>query len=308
MPVSSSGFRIAILAAVVVVTAAPAQAQLGGLVRRAAERRVEQKAEDRIGAANLIEPTFDATTIEITAARLDRYTAAMETLKRSRAANRQRYDALQTQRAALLDSASAAYNKRDAEAYQQADSRYGTCRSEVRRGLDAESEKKMAELQARMQRDPIGSQNDPQVKAFVAAMQEMAQAQQRGDTAASARSVRRMQSMVGGTADSLATNRAVVAKCGALPAKPASMVREEGYRKRAAELDEQARALLSVAGGVKGTEVGMTDAQARMLWERIQSWLNGVAAAPITRTFLRAEYDLLVARRNELKRAFSGIE
>ena len=33
----------------------------------------------------------------------------------------------------------------------------------------------------------------------------------------------------------------------ALPAKPASMVREEAYRQRAAELDEQARALLSVA-------------------------------------------------------------
>jgi len=51
----------------------------------------------------------------------------------------------------------------------------------------------------------------------------------------------------------------------------------------------------------------MTDLQARMMWERVQSWLNGMQkAAPITRTFTKAEYDLLVSRRSDLRKAFSG--
>ena len=88
----------------------PVQAQLGGL-RRAVERRVEQKAEDRVQVANLIEPTFDQTTLEITAARLDRYQAAMTALRSQRAANRQRYEAMQTQRSATADSANQADNQ-----------------------------------------------------------------------------------------------------------------------------------------------------------------------------------------------------
>ncbi|MDZ7630356.1 MAG: hypothetical protein U5K74_03065 [Gemmatimonadaceae bacterium] len=101
---------------VAVMASTPLQAQFGGL-RRAVERRVEQKAEDRAQAANLIQPTFDQTTIEITAERLDRYVAAMEKLKARRAVNRQRYEVLQTQRSALIDSSNAADNQRDRQAY-----------------------------------------------------------------------------------------------------------------------------------------------------------------------------------------------
>lgn len=291
------------------VTATPAHAQLGGLIRRATERRVEQTAEDRVNAATLIAPTFDATTVEITAERLDRYTAAMERLKAARAQNRQRYEALQAQRNALLDSANMVENRRDNAAYEQADRTHDNCARDVRQAMDREAEEKGKAMSARMQANPIGAQNDPQVKAFVQAMQDFAQAQQRGDTAAISRAQQRMMTMFGGTGDSVAVRRNVAAKCGAEPAKPASLVRSEAYRAKASALEKEANALNSTAGGVKGAEVGMGDAAARMMWERIQSWLNGVQEnAPITRTFSKNEYDLLVARRSALRRAFSGSE
>lgn len=300
--------QVVCLLALVVAAVPRAEAQLGGL-RRAVERRVEQKAEDRVQAANLIEPTFDQTTLEITAERLDRYQAAMEKMKLQRTANRQRYEAMQTQRSALVDSSQAADNQRDRETYQRTGDQYDACRRDTREALEAAQEKRIQDLTARMQRDPVGSQSDPKVKEIMATMQAMSAAQQRGDAAGVQRATERMQTLMGGATDSASLDRAAVGKCGARPAKPASMVRSELLRARADSVEKAARTLIGASGGVKGAEVGMTDAQASMFWERIQSWLNGMQpSAPITRTFTKAEYELLVARRGELRKAFSGSE
>jgi hypothetical protein len=85
------------------------------------------------------------------------------------------------------------------------------------------------------------------------------------------------------------------------------MVRKEALEARSDSTRSAANALLKASGGVKGAEVGMTNLQAEMFWERIMSWLNGMRQdALLTRTFTKAEYDLLVARRRELRAAFSG--
>ena len=284
----------------------PVQAQLGGL-RRAVERRVEQKAEDRVQVANLIEPTFDQTTLEITAARLDRYQAAMTALRSQRAANRQRYEAMQTQRSATADSANQADNQAERTTYERASQRFADCRNDVRSAAEAEQERKTQELAGRMQRDPVGAQNDPKVKQMMAIMQAMSAAQQSGDTVAVNRAIARMTTLMGGILDSASLDKAALPRCGARPRKPASMVRAELLKARADSIEVVARQLMSTSGGVKGADVGMTDVQSRMFWERIQSFLNGIRQdAPITRTFSKAEYDLLVSRRAALKTAFSG--
>ena len=295
-------------ATLAILIAMPAHAQLGGL-RRAVERRVEQKASDRVGAENLIPPTFDATTIEITAERLTRYTAAMEKLKTQRAANRTRYEQMMAAQSATSDSAQALENGPAVVAYRKSVDNYGACRTEVRRVADADAERRSEEFTARAQRDPIGMQNDPKMKEIMAIMQSIAMAQQRGDTAALSRAQQRFATMMGGVGDSAALDRAATPKCGARPIKPAVVVRQEALAARAADLGKAATALMSSSGGVSGAEVGMTDVQARMFWERIQSWLNGMQQeAVITRTFTKSEYDLLVANRDALRRAFSGSE
>lgn len=285
---------------------APANAQLGAL-RRAAERRVEQKAEDRVQVANLIEPTFDNTTLEITPERLERYTAAMEKLKADRAANRARYEAMQTHRSALIDSSNAVENRKETETYNRATQAYESCRSDVLRDIRRAAEASNEALAERMRRDPIGMQQDPKVKEMMAALQEMAAAQRSNDTAAVRRATERMHKMGAAEPDSAGVDRAAAAKCGARPAKPGSLVRAEEMRERAAAIDKAANELNRSSGGVSGALVGMTDAQAKMMWERIQSWLWGMRQdAAITRTFTRAEYDQLVASRGKLQRAFSG--
>ncbi len=291
---------------VLLLLAVPVQAQLGAL-RRAAGKAVEQKVEDRSQVAMLIEPTFDATTIEITPERLDRYTAAMQALKAQRAARQQRYDQMQTQINALNDSARALDNERERNTFERNSITYSECRSSVQQAADATVERKQEEMVARMQRDPIGAQNDPKVKELMAVIQAMGTAQQSGDPAAIKRAQDNLMRVTGAVTDSASLDRAAATKCGARPLKPVSMVRKEALEARSDSTRVAANALLSSSGGVKGDEVGMTNLQAKMFWERIMSWINGMRQdALLTRTFTKAEYDLLVARRRELRAAFSG--
>jgi hypothetical protein len=167
----------------------------------------------------------------------------------------------------------------------------------------------MQALTARMQANPVAMQNDPKVREIVAAMQALAQAQESGDTAAVARATRRVQSTMGGALDSATIDRRAASTCGVRPARPRSVITADSLSKAATDKSTEANALLRTTGGVTGAEVGLTDEQAFEIWERIMSWLNGVSdSAPITRTFTRAEYDLLLARRSVLKRAFANAE
>ena len=302
-----------LLLAGLLVTSLPAEAQLGGALRRAAgrkaEQKVEEKAEDRVVAATLIAPTFDGTRVEITGERLDRYIAAMQKMQGERAQNRKRYDALQQQAADLREQAVKANNEAERNAFLRAGERHHECRNEIREKLEADAQKSSDELEARIQRDPVGALQDPRVKKMQAIMMEMASAQQRGDAATVDRTHAQLIQLMGAATDSVSLDRAALPRCGARPTPPASVIRADALSARAEALVKEANALLSLTGGVKGADVGLSDVQSRMVWERIQSWLNGVQdSAPITRTFSRAEYDLLVARRGALRAAFSGAE
>lgn len=291
-----------------VIATAPLSAQLGAL-RRAAERRVGQKAEDQANVARLVEPTFDETTVEITAERLDRFQAAMERRRDQQAQNRAAYEALNQRADATRDSAEKAGNDRERTAYESATTRYRECRYDVEKSITAAQERKSQELAARMQANPMAAQNDPKMKEIVGIMQQMAAAQQRGDAAATEALTQKFAAAMGGATDSVSLDRAAATKCGARPVRPASMVRSEQLKQRADSLGKSARDMLASASRVKGSEVGMSDRAAAMFWERIASWLVGMRDdAPITKTFSKAEYELLVARRGALRKAFSGSE
>lgn len=308
MPFFRAFRPLAVLTLALGSVSTPASAQFG-VLKRAAERRVDQKAEDRVGAATLIEPTFDGTTLEITAERLDRYQAAMEARKAQQAQNRAAYDALDKRASVTRDSARAVDNPRERETYETATRRYDECRSGIEQAITAEQEKKVQDIVARMQANPLAAQSDPQLKRIMAVMQELAVAQQRNDPVALKAATEKYATLLGGSTDSVSLDRAAVSKCGARPAQPAGMLRNDSLNARADSLGSAAKMLLGASSGVRGSAVGMTDVQARMFWERIASWLTGMRDdAPITKTFAKGEYDLLVARRGALRKAWHGSE
>ncbi len=303
-----SGFvPLSLTFCVLVLSAVPAQAQLGGIMRRSVERRVGQKVDDQANIAMLIDPKFDQTTLELTAARLDTYTAAMEKRKESAKADRAKADAIRERASALRDSAQKVERPKDAQAYDAASQRYGDCRGQVAQAMEQSSEARMQQIATQMQANPMAAQKDPKVKEMMSIVQQLGAAQQKGDAAEVQRLTQRYQSLFGQVTDSAALDKAAAPKCGARPAKPASMVQAEAYRSRADAAQKEADALDGNSTGVTGAAVGMTDVQAHMIWERIESWLSGMRKdAPITVTFTRAEYDELVARRSALRKAFNG--
>jgi hypothetical protein len=298
----------AVLVFATAVSFGTAQAQFGAL-RRAVDRRVEQKVEDKAASATLIAPTFDATTIEITEARLTKYIDEMTKLKAVRAQRRAETQALEVRANALRDSARMFDDAGERRAYEAGSERYSSCRDDVRKGIEDGNERRMAEMAQRMQANPLAAQSDPKMKAMAQTGQLLAAAQQRGDAAEVERLQRRMMSDMGvAPFDSITVDRAAQSKCGGRPAIPASMLQYSRYTARA----DSVRLLAQGGAGrgyPAGAALGMTDRQSRMMWERIQSWLNGVNdGAPITKTFTKPEYDLLLAKRGDLRRAFSGGE
>ena len=278
-----------------------------GVLRRAAERRVEQKVDDQANIAMLIEPTFDNTTIEITEERLDKYQAAMEKRGASAAANRAAAEAAAKRVELMRDSARAVERPAERAAYERSAQRYDECRSGVKEQLDEAAEEKSRALMMQMQTNPSAAQTDPKLKEMFALVQEMGTAQSKGDTAGMQRAQARLQALLSVVTDSASIDRSAVSKCGARPAKPASMVQADALTARADTLGRAASGQGGGGNGVAGSAVGMTDLQARMLWERVQSWLYGMRKdAPLTVTFTRNEYNLLVSRRSAIRKAFGG--
>jgi hypothetical protein len=291
----------------VALAAAPAQAQLGGFMKRAVEKRVGQKVDDQANIAMLVEPRFDETTVELTAARLDVYIAAMEKRKGTAAADRARANAIRDRVSALQDSARMLARPKEEEAFDNATRRYHDCRDGVKQALDKASEARMQQTVMQFQSNPTGAQKDPKVREMMAVMQQVAAAQQKGDPEAIQKAQQRYQALFNQVTDSGAIDKAAAPKCGPRPTQPESMVRAAAYRTRADADQKEAEALEGSSAGVSGAAVGLTDVQAQMEWERIQSWLYGMRPEyPISVTFTRVEYDQLVAHRSPLRKAFSG--
>ena len=285
----------------------PAQAQFG-LAKRAVQRRVEQKADDKLGAGNLIDPTFDNTTLEITAERFDKWLAAAARREAEASKNRALQSAVQAQESAVSDSAQKAHNSRESEAYSRSTERFQTCRSEISVANNAEMERKSQAFVAQFQANPTALQNSAQGKAIMSIMQEVQAAAAKGDQAAMQRAQMKLEGLMGMTSpDSASIDRASAAKCGARPVRPASMVLEDRLHAKSDSLIKIVRSYDSGGGQMRGEAVGMSDVQAHMFWERLAAFSSGQRPdAPITRMFTKSEYDLLVSRRGDVHKALSS--
>ena len=290
------------------LAAVPAQAQLGGLMKRAVEKRVGQKVDDQANIAMLVDPVFDETTVELTSARLQAYAAAAEKKKATAAADRAKASTMRDHISALQDSARAVQRPKEEDAYEQSTRRYEACRDGVREALDEAAEARIAQTAAQMQANPIAAQNDPKMKEMMKLVQQIGAAQQKGDAAEVQRLTQRYQAMFNQVTDSAAIDKAAASKCGARPTKPQSMVRAAAYYSQANAEQKEVDKLEGANGAVLGSAIGLTDEQAHMMWDRIMAFLSGAARkeVPLTYTFTRKEYDNLIQNRSPLAKALRG--
>ena len=304
--------RRGIAVAVVASLAVPfygAYAQLGGLVKKAKNRVVEQQVANQVekrvnpvGSDPGAAPKFDDVTLELTNDRIGQ-------IIRGLSAGR-----------AVLDGANGSPSRatliaqRDDAAHQSADlSQKNT------KAFDAYNEKRDASQRCRndaihASREKRQQANDQRAKEFqakamsdpafrekaMAVAQKMAVAQQKGDTA----EVRRLMIELNGGApesanvDSLAADKA----CGSPPPQPAAMVQSQKLDALATKLTEAIRQLEEQAAETEVKESKLEQRQYQMARERIEAYLSAMKYNSQPRGFSAGELQALGARRADLEK------
>lgn len=293
--------RLAITAAAVAAIGIPAtaSAQLGGLVKKARDKVVENKVEKQIekrtpdgGAA----PKFDDVTVELSAERL---TQVIRGLTAGRAALAGR-ETLVTRRDAAMQQSGELSDKNNKLISTYTDKRYENerCRNDAmntsRDRRQAAMDKETKEWQAKAMSDPAFREK------AVAIAQKAGEAQARGDTVA----VRKLMAEMGVKADDPKPDTIAADKaCGRPPAKPPVLVQIDSLDGIAKELSEQIRKKEEKASATEVTESGLSDRQFFMARERIEAYLSSVKYKSKPSGFSAVELESLGARKADLEKA-----
>ncbi len=302
----------AVSVAALIVPTHSATAQLGGLVKKArdkvVENQVDKQIEKRTGSAGSTSteapPKFDDVTLELTADRVDG-------VLRGLSAGRAILDGTSAApgRATLVARRDAAYeksgtlssqNEKLLDAYREKHDASRRCRNDA---MNASQDKRQKEVQQRSQEFQAKAMSDPAYRdKMVALSQKMAVAQQRGDTA----ELRRLGAELGletnsdaARADTLAADEA----CGREPPKPAVLVQIEQLDSQGKELTEQIRKLEEKSAATEVKESGLNERQFHMARERIEAYLSAVKYKSQPGGFSAAELQTLSARRADLEKA-----
>ena len=305
---SRHGIAVAVVASLAVPFHS-AHAQLGGLVKKAKDRVVEQQVANQVdkrvnssasdpGAP----PKFDDVTVELTNDRVAQIirglTAGRAVLDGANGSPSRATLIAQRDQAANQSADLAQKNSKAIEAYTVKRDESQRCRNNAihasREKRQQANDQRMKELQAKAMSDPAFREK------AIAMAQKMAVAQQKGDTA----EVRRLMIELNGGApesdsvDSLAADKA----CGSLPAQPAAMVQSEKLNALANKLTESIRQLEEQAAETEVKESKLSERQYQMARERIEAYLSAMKYNSQPRGFSAGELQALGARRADLEK------
>lgn len=293
---SRHGFALAIVAAIGLPIHA-ASAQLGGLVKKARDKVVENQVEKQIekrasdpGAP----PKFDDVTVELTTERVAQMIKGL-TAGRGVLAGREalanRRDVVSTKSADLSSQ-----NNKLISAFREKFYENERCRNdamrESREKRRAVEEKEIKEMQAKAMSDPAIREK------WVAIAQKMGEAQARGDMDA----VMKLGAELGLKPDNPRPDTLAADKsCGRPPAAPAVLAQIDSLDGIAKELTEQIRKMEEKSAATEVTQSGLTERQFFMARERIEAYLSSMKYKSQPKGFSPAELEALGSRRTDLE-------
>jgi hypothetical protein len=295
--VSRHAITVALVAAIAIPSHA-ASAQLGGLVRKARDKVVENQVEKQVekrasdpGAP----PKFDEVTVELTSERVAQMIKGL-TAGRAVLSGREplvsRRDAVGTKSADLSSQNAKLINAYTDKKYQNE-----RCRNDA---MNASSEKRRAVADKEVKEWQAKAMSDPAFRdKAVAIGMKMTEAQARGDTAAFMKLAAEMGLKADDPKpDTLAADKA----CGRPPAKPAVLAQIDSLDGIAKELSEQIRKMEEKSAATEVTESGLTERQFFMARERIEAYLSSVKYKSKPSGFSSSEMEALGARRTDLEK------
>lgn len=280
-------------------------AQLGGLVRKARDKAVEQQVDKRIGGTTASNPgappKFDDVTVELTAERVAGIVrglgAGRAILDGANGAPGRAALVARRDEAARKSSDISTANAKAFDAYNEKRDASQRCRNDA---MYASREKRQKASDEQMQQLSSKAMSDPAFREKAMAIaQKMATAQQRGDTA----EMRRLSAELGiGPGDAKPDTLAADKACGREPAKPAAMAQVEQLDEQAKTLTDQIRQLEEKSAAVEVKESGLNERQFFMARERIEAYLSVMKNKSQPRGFSGAELEALSARRADLEK------
>ncbi len=287
---SSRVARVALTAVLVTFAPAAAQAQIGGLIRKA--KQAVEKATDSTAAQN---PGGEELTQETVTSLLKGLRAA-SVKATERDALRAEQEQKQARLTALLDQ-----HDTEEQRFQLNSEKVRECQDDFLSKAEEGRSDKMDAAGMSLMADPAKAQQYVQLQANYS--QQLQAAQAKGDTAAvnqlSQKRTDALMKLMG--LDLHADTAAAVKTCGAMPTKPSWMVEEESLR---ADLDKMGNQVRNAERDMELTGVeqsGMKAARYAALRERVLMWMQAMDDGKKPNGYSNDEQKLLESHRSDFK-------
>lgn len=277
-------------ACLLAIVGAPAQAQLGGLMKKAKDK-VAKEVGDKSGANAALDGeqvTFDATTVELTPERLD---GMVEALRASRAklSGRPALIARRDAAAARLDEHMEKHGQEIDRAVEQR-AKVRSCHDDAFRKIEEASAEGMS---ARFMASPALQQKMQNIS------QRMAAAQQKGD----ANEIQKLQGELKALNAPTAADSAKVHKaCGAIPPESGAEREATSLQNEVKRLDTEIRSLEQGAAAEASKASGLSPLAYAVATDRIQMYLSRAKSNSPQRGLTSSEIKALNARRSDLEK------
>ncbi len=276
--------RLAILSLALALAAPlPANAQLGGLMKKA--RKAMQHQDNPASGGSLTDALVRST--------LKGIEAQLPILNQRDAMSKQR-DAAVTERSKLFDAHSG-----EGEAYSDADSKNAICRDSVFTLISDQRQADMANMGQQIAADP--QKRAALMQQEMAMQQKAQQMMQSGDTAG-ARKFQMQAAMAMAGVDLKADTAKVDKACGRPPAKPAWLVKADDDADLADTLNARMQRVeeKAVSDGIRAS--GLTADQFNQVRERIVTWWAQQGGPNPNEGFTKEEVAILGSHRAEIEK------
>ena len=263
------------LAATLTVGIQPADAQLGGLIKRGAEKAAEKAVDKKVEPkARPAAPTFDDDVLELTSARLDQMAKGLRAWQGAIAKADVPGKRKVWEDAMRREEAFSEPHHDHRQEYREKVDEHRRCRDDAFLEQDEANQRRIDKRMEELRGDPAT------LTAMARKLQEwnpkLMQLQQKGDTAGYRAAAAQMQAEVAkvGGIEMRVDSAAVDRKCGNPPAKPAWLKQWEEAEAVTQQAGDTLRAAESAGDPQGAAAAGLTERQFMVARERIEAYVR----------------------------------
>lgn len=281
-----------VMFALIALCALPAQAQLGGLIKKAAKKAAENKVEDKVESATAKPLGGDPVTAETLDALLKGLSLELETRDRTK----QLLTVIEAKAKEVTEAERAAGNEPDA--WHKASRDVERC---VSNSLDKSNKKHEQEMPQKMQALMMSANaNSAVIGKLQAVGKAMSDAQAKGDMPAYVKAYADYTKMLG--FDVARDSAVAFAACGKLPPKPASMVTLERLQAEVRRLNDERRDAEAESDARAAKAAGMPADKYALARERLWAWAAARKQKQASRALTKDEEALFSARASDIRK------